>query len=157
MRADVYSRRADDCGETMNSNIFEAVVERLKEEEGFRSKPYHDHLGKLTIGYGCLIEDGISEEEADYLLRRRLLSTVKELQDSEYGSLIEVLPQAATDVLMDMCYNLGMPRLLGFKKMWEALRLGRYEKAADELLDSVYARQVPNRANRNADKMREAG
>ena len=136
----------------MNSAVFDNVVERLKEEEGFRAKPYDDHLGKLTIGYGTLIEDGISEEEAGYLLRSRLLKIQNELLDSE--PYVIDLNEAVQEILMDMAYNLGVPRLMGFKKMWEAIADKDWERAAIEILDSVYAGQVPYRAQRNAEKMR---
>ena len=47
------------------------IIDDLKRDEGFRAKPYHDSEGKLTIGYGTLIEDGLSEEEAELLLNHR--------------------------------------------------------------------------------------
>ncbi len=60
------------------------------------------------------------------------------------------LPQDKQEVLFDLAYNMGVPRLLGFKRMWSALEDFNYSLASIELLDSRYAKQVPNRANRNA-------
>ena len=48
-----------------------SVIDDLKRDEGFRAKPYRDSEGLLTIGYGTLIEDGITEEEAGILLGHR--------------------------------------------------------------------------------------
>ena len=56
-------------------------------------------------------------------------------------------------VLCDMAFNLGLPKLKQFKLMLAAIESGDMEAAASELLDSNYARQVPNRAKRNADML----
>ena len=58
------------------------------------------------------------------------------------------------NILSNMHYNLGLTRLLKFKKMWAALEDNDFNTAADEMLDSRWATQVPNRANRLADRMR---
>ncbi len=131
------------------------VVERIKEEEGLVLLPYQDVHGYTTIGYGTMIGKGISEEEADILLRSRLASMHKELKAGTQGSVYASLPQRRREVILDMMYNLGVPRLVMFKKMWAALAEGDYARAADEIMDSAYARQVPNRARRNAESMRE--
>lgn len=141
----------------MNSAIFDAVEERLVEEEGFRSKPYRDHLGILTIGIGTQIENGISEEEARLLLRHRLLQSYRELKDSLenlWMANLDEMPDTLQEALLDAAYQMGVPRLMGFKKMFGALNALAYERAAYELLDSEYAKQTPARAERNAQKIR---
>jgi len=65
------------------------------------------------------------------------------------------LTQTRKDVLTEMAFNLGIPRLNGFKKMWKAIENGDYETAADEQLDSKWARQVGVRAMRLSKRMRE--
>lgn len=55
-----------------------------------------------------------------------------------------------------MAYNMGVPNLLGFQKMWAALAEGDYARAAAEALDSKYARDLPARAGRVAERMRSA-
>jgi lysozyme len=57
--------------------------------------------------------------------------------------------------LMDMYYNLGWPRLSKFKRMLKHIDDGKYDKAAEELLNSKYASQVGQRAKRNADLLRK--
>jgi len=58
-------------------------------------------------------------------------------------------------VVIDMAFNIGVPRLTGFKKMWAAIHCGDYEEAALEMMDSKWARQVGRRAERLSDMMRK--
>ena len=127
------------------------LIEQLKMHEGFRSKPYKCTAGKLTIGYGRNIEDvGISKEEAELLLQSDIVNCVGLLASNNllYGA------SDRDDVLVNMCFNLGINRLLKFKKMIAAYKAGDYELAAKEMLDSKWARQVPNRAKELAEQMR---
>lgn len=134
---------------------FDKKVEALiLDHEGMRLKPYRCTAGKLTIGAGRNLEDeGISVEEAMFLLRNDLMGT-KDM-------LARVIPcwHKLSDnrkmVLIDMCYNLGMPRLLKFKMMLAALVTGDYNRAAREMLDSKWAKQVGQRAKTLAAMMRE--
>lgn len=123
-----------------------SLTERIKSEEGFRGLPYDDHLGKPTIGFGTLLP--ITEAEGELLLRSRLRGLLVELRGALpwYASQ----PEPVRRVLGDLAYNLGVPRLLDFKRMLAALEIGDYPTAAKELMDSRYARQVPARAERNA-------
>jgi lysozyme len=66
-------------------------------------------------------------------------------------------PRTVRLVLLDMAYNMGINSLLGFKRMFAALDVGDWDRAATELLDSKYARQVPERAASNADLIRGLG
>lgn len=141
----------------MNSGVFEAAFERAKEEEGYSAEIYLCPAGKRTIGHGYNLEEGMSREEAALLLRHRLLIAYNELNDaldSYYQARLDLMPNEIQEVLLDVAYNIGVPRLMNFKKMFGALAQNDYERAADELLDSRYAEQVPNRANRNAQKIR---
>ena len=126
------------------------LVDEIKRDEGFRSIPYRDSEGQLTIGYGTLIESGITKEEAELLLDHRLKALHGELSRSPMGEIFEVLPWPAFRAISNMAYNLGVPRLLGFKKMWKAIAVKDYETAAKEALDSKWARQVGSRAERIA-------
>ncbi|MDE0332795.1 MAG: glycoside hydrolase [Nitrospinae bacterium] len=132
------------------------LVEEIKREEGFVGKVYLDGKGKKTIGYGTLLEDGISEAEAELLLRHRLGLMAEELERSRVGEVYSNLKADARRALLDMAYNMGVPNLLGFQKMWAALAEGDYDRAASEALDSVYARELPARAGRVAERMRSA-
>lgn len=124
----------------------------VKLNEGCKLKPYHCTEGKLTIGYGRNLEGkGISQYEAEVLLALDLEECIKDLESLE---LWPSLNEARRAALIDMRFQLGKAGLMGFKNMLEALKWGDYEKAADELMDSRYAKQTPNRAARNRDIMR---
>ena len=136
--------------------LTEELIEEIKREEGFVPVVYLDVKGKKTIGYGTLLEDGISEAEAEMLLRHRLALMAEELERSRVGEVYANLKADARRALLDMAYNMGVPGLLGFRKMWAALAEGDYDRAASEALDSVYARELPARAGRVAERMRSA-
>lgn len=120
------------------------LIARIKQHEGFRTHPYKDSVGKLTIGYGRNIEDnGISEAEAETMLRHDVLAA----QDAA-GQFTWYRKQNAArkDVLTEMVFNMGLPRVLGFKKMIQALRDDDHEEAAYQMMDSKWAIQVGKRA-----------
>ena len=124
-----------------------SLLDEIRRHEGFRAKPYRDTEGKLTVGYGTLLEDGISREEADAMLRIRLRVMVDELRKSPVRDTFDALPASVQDAIKNMAYNLGVPRLLLFRKMWAALARHDYRAAAAEALDSKWARQVGVRAD----------
>ena len=128
----------------------------LVREEGLRLKPYKCTAGKLTIGVGRNIEDrGISEATADQMLDEDITICIAELQANI--SNFNDHPDAVKETLVDLCFNLGISRLKKFKQTLryidEGLETGSYTKAAVELMDSEYARQLPARAKRNHDRL----
>lgn len=127
----------------------------LKRDEGLRLKPYRDSVGKLTIGYGRNLDDnGITEDEAGMLLDFDVTVVTTELD--RVLPWWRAMPLPARRGLANMCFNLGLPRLRGFVKMLAALRSGDWYAAADEALDSRWARQVGARADRIARLYRQA-
>lgn len=131
---------------------FTSFIEQLQRHEGLRLKVYPDTEGVLTIGYGVNLEAGITEEEARYLLLNRVLRAAEDL-----GSQLpwtDDLDDARRHVLLNMCYNLGINRLLGFKNTLTAVKEGRYDDAAAGMLDSKWATQVGGRAVELAEQMR---
>ncbi|GAA4652067.1 hypothetical protein GCM10023116_43510 [Kistimonas scapharcae] len=128
------------------------ATDLIKLHEGCRLKPYRCTANKLTIGWGRNLDDnGIDQEEADFMLDSDVIAVEKELGSnlSWFCSLDEVR-QA---VLTDMCFNLGWPRLSAFKKTLQHIEGGHYELAAIEMLNSKWARQVKNRAARLSEMM----
>ena len=121
------------------------AVEIIKKHEGKRLKLYECPAGKLTIGYGHNIEDnGISNAVAELMLQEDIEAAERDarLAFDFFGALSPV----RQSVVIMMLFNLGLPRLLGFKKMIMALAQGDHEKASIEMLDSKWARQVGYRA-----------
>ena len=123
----------------------EQTKEQLKKHEGLRLKPYLCSAGKKTIGYGRNLEDnGISEKEAEILLDNDIISHLGEICIKI--PFFDRLPDEAKGVLLNMGFNLGVNRLLKFKKFIKALEDEDYSKAAAEMEDSRWYRQVGIRA-----------
>lgn len=127
------------------------LIEQLMRHEGIRLRPYRCTAGKLTIGVGRNLEDvGISRAEAEELLQHDIDRILREARQLP---VYEDLDHIRQNVLMNMLFNLGLSRLLQFKRMFEALRIGSYTKAAAEMLDSRWAEQVGDRAKELAKMM----
>ena len=127
------------------------AADLIKKHEGLRLKPYHCSAGKLTIGYGRNLEDnGISLSEAEQMLYDDIQNCYA---DCVHLACWNNLNEARQAVLLDMCYNLGFAGLKKFKKMLEALEVSAYHRAALEMLDSQWARQVKGRATELAQIM----
>lgn len=122
-------------------------------DEGVRLKPYRDTVGKLTIGTGRNLDDvGISIDENDYLLMNDISRVERELD--QYLPWWRGLDAVRQRVLANMCFNLGIAGLLGFKQTLQFIQSGQYEAAASAMLASKWASQVKQRAVRLADMMR---
>ena len=129
------------------------LIQQLIRHEGLKLKPYRCPAGKLTIGVGRNIEDnGITREEALYLLNNDIARCQREL----YGAFpwFSELSETRREVLINMCFNLGLSRLQGFKNMLSALMNHDYEQAAEEMENSAWAKQVGFRADELAEIMR---
>ena len=127
----------------------EPLIEQLKEDEGFSAKPYKDTEGYLTIGYGTLIENGLTRFESQLLLLFRARVSMMELQQAK--PIVSELSDNRLFALSNMAYNLGVPKLLGFKKMWAAVEVDDFVSAKKHALDSRWAKQVGKRADRVTD------
>ena len=129
-----------------------SIEEQLILHEGLKLKPYRCTAGKLTIGVGRNLDDkGISKEEALFLLANDIEDAIKDLSNFDW---FEDLDPVRKKVVIDMRYNLGPTRFRQFKRMIAALAAGDYKAAADQMLDSRWARQVKTRADRLAEMMR---
>ena len=124
------------------------LIEDIKEEEGFSGTVYVCSEGFDTVGYGTRMP--ITKEEAELLLEYRLKAMKAQLTSYLYDLDIK---QEAWDILFNLAYQLGVNGVLKFKKMIEALRAKDYKEASIQMLDSLWARQTPNRAKRLSDRM----
>jgi lysozyme len=135
--------------------MMQRLRDMIKRHEGVESHVYKDHLGLETIGVGrCIAPNslGLSDDEIDYLLDNDIVRCIKELTRALpwFSSLDDV----RTEALIDLCFNLGLTRLLGFKKALAAMAISDWETAKVELLDSRWATQVGNRAQEIAEMIR---
>ena len=126
------------------------IISDLERDEGVRLKPYLDTVGKTTIGIGRnLTDNGITAAEAKMLLQNDLFRVANELD--RVAPWWREMSQVRQNALVNMAFNLGLPRLLKFKKMMVALENGNFETAWAEAMGSKWAAQVGERANRIAD------
>jgi len=125
----------------------------IKKHEGFRKKPYHCTEGKLTIGIGRNLEsNGISEDEAEYMAQNDIA-----MAEKSASSLVRdftALNDNRKIVLVSMAFQMGGKGLSEFVKMIDAVNLGAFRTAADEMLDSKWAKQTPERAKELSEMMR---
>lgn len=128
----------------------------LRRHEGFVGHAYVDTRGLLTIGYGRLIDEqkggGISVSEGEYLLRNDVQRVMSQV--NEKLPWVKDLSDVRQNVLYNMAFQLGVNGLLGFKRTLAHIKAGRYAEAADELLNSKWASQTPNRATELSTRMR---
>lgn len=129
------------------------LMAQLNVDEGRRPRIYVDTVGKVTAGVGRNLTDrAFSEDEIDLMLTNDVAGVERDLDRALpwWRQMTEV----RQNVLANMCFNLGLDRLLGFKNTLAFMQAGRYDAAAGGMLDSVWARQVGARADRLAASMR---
>lgn len=124
----------------------------IKKHEGLKLFPYKDTLGNWTIGWGRNLNNGIYLNEAELMFQNDLDFTITELEHYDWFNEAPVNVQKA---LVNMNFNLGITKLLTFKKMIDALSAKNWTQASIEALNSKWARQVGNRAKDIALMIRE--
>ena len=138
----------------MNRHILQ---KEIVADEGMVLHVYKDHLGYPTVGCGHLITEKdeefnkpegykISSDRANTLFATDLENAIDDCRKLYTG--FEILPEEVQHIIVNMMFNLGRPRLSGFKKMNAALASGDLETAAIEGRDSRWYVQVGDRAER---------
>ena len=141
----------------------EQLRKELEVDEGVKYEIYNDHLGYPTFGIGHLVLGSDPEHEQpvgtpvteDRVIEafnedvKNVLSDCNILYD-DFGDL----PEEAQLIIANMMFNLGRPRLSKFKGMKAGVDARDWKKAADEMVDSAWYRQVPNRAGRLVTRMK---
>jgi len=148
------------------------LLDQLVLHEGLELLPYEDSLGIDTIGIGRnlkhrglseaelghigkdlsdIFEWGITKEQAYYLAKNDIEIVEKEVCEA-HPCVVE-LDEIRQRIIIDMAFNMGVPRLGKFKKMWKAIHEEDFEEAKIQMLDSRWANQVGNRAVRLSNAM----
>jgi len=139
-------------------------IDRIKRDiilsEGIRHTAYKDTLNNWTIGVGHLIK--IPDEE--YLIDKELTSLEVDqifitdlnqaIDDARKFINADEIHEEAFEIVVDMSFNLGISKLMRFQRFRQALQAKQYKMASIEMLDSLWARQLPNRSKRLAKRMR---
>lgn len=132
-------------------------LDQLTRHEGYRKSAYQDSLGYWTIGIGRLIDKkfkaGLTLVEAQYLLQNDVDRCAGELNDRL--PWWQTLTPNRRYVLLNMCFNLGITKLLGFKNTLAMVQRGDYNGAAKGMLQSAWAKQVGSRATELSEQMRQ--
>ena len=137
--------------------------EELAEDEGCKFEIYLDHLGLPTYGIGHLVVEGdpeygqpvgtpVDEERVRQVFNLDIASTLDECQVL-YPDFDD-LPEECQLIIANMMFNMGRPRLSAFKGMKAGVDARDWNRAADEMVDSRWHDQVPNRAKRLVKRMR---
>ena len=141
----------------------EKFTEEIKRDEGVKYEVYLDHLGLPTCGIGHLIKEDdpehglevgtkIDEERVNELFETDIKETIDECK-LIYNDFDD-LPEEAQYIIANMMFNMGRPRLSRFHKMKQAVDNRDWKEAANQMIDSRWYKQVPNRAGRLVKRMR---
>lgn len=135
------------------------LIAELTRDEGKKSFPYLDCCGKpwrqctcavkgkLTIGIGRNLDDTpLSSEEMGYLANNNISDAMQDL-DNHLPWWVK-LNEVRQRVLVNMCFNMGIGSLLGFKNMLSYAERGMFQESAIEMHNSKWAGQVGPRASR---------
>ena len=140
--------------------MYDDLKNQIKEHEGYRDTVYLDTLGKRTVGYGhlCVEDNWVDGKiyEKEYL--EEVFDKDFNIALTDANKILEGKPvnHIAREVIIELVFNIGMPRTMKFVKCLAALDNEDYEEAENQILDSLYARQVPYRAGKLAGKMKSA-
>lgn len=133
----------------------------IASEEGFELKPYYDHLGFPTVGYGRLLgpkdtplsvySGPIYEPAERAWLNCHIEKVIERISGSPICNAYQNCNDVQKAVLISMAYQMGVNGLSKFKKTLKFLEDGIFDAAALEMIDSNWADQTPERAERHAD------
>ena len=135
----------------------------IENDEGCKYEVYLDHLGLPTCGIGHLIKEDdpehglevgtkIDEERVNELFETDIKETIDECK-LIYNDFDD-LPEESQYIIANMMFNMGRPRLSRFHKMKQAVDNRDWKEAANQMIDSRWYKQVPNRANRLVNRMK---
>ena len=141
----------------------EQFREQLEIDEGVKYEVYNDHLGYATFGVGHLVLES-DPEYGDPIGAPVSESRVIEAFEQDCENVLrdcnilyedfDDLPEEAQQVIANMMFNMGRPRLSKFKGMKRGVDSRNWNAAADEMVDSAWYRQVTNRADRLVERIR---
>ena len=136
------------------------LIEKIKENEGFKERIYEDSLGIPTVGYGFLLTaltpdelalnggkvEPMSKAVADQILEIKLIKLVPSV--CEAFPWLKEKPKNVQEVVIEMAYQLGVSKVKKFVTTMHHIRTGEYEAAYKSGMNSLWAKQTPNRAKK---------
>lgn len=131
-------------------------IDEIKLDEGERLVAYKDSLGIPTIGVGhtkgVKMGDTCTKQQSYEWLKEDVEQALKDAR--AVCSSFDELSDPRKGVIVNMAFNLGRTKLSGFKNTLRLINQGNYEQAAKNMLLSLWAVQVGERANRLAYRMK---
>lgn len=132
------------------------IAVQLTRDEGYEANVYPDSLGYWTIGVGRLVDSrkpggGLRASEIDFMLENDIEDRVEALRKAL--PWFDTLDEARQGVLINMAFQLGTDGLLAFTRTLGYVRTRAWDLAASAMLDSTWAKQTPERAQRLAKQM----
>lgn len=148
-------------------HIITPACKYIAENEGFCESVYKDTMGFDTIGYGFKLckptftDNKVQEYKNGQCMKRDTADSILRTLVNNYFVRLKVnfswfngLPLSAQIVMLDLAYNLGISGLKKHQKFLSFMENLEFKEASEELLDSKYAKQVPNRAKKNSDELK---
>ena len=136
--------------------MIDSLESQLRRDEGEKLQAYQDHLGFWTIGVGRLIDarkgGGITAEESSFLLRNDIERKTSALRAR--APWVAELDPVRRAVVENMSFQMGVDGLLKFSTTLGLVRSRQYAEAAVQMLNSLWAKQTPERALRLSEQMR---
>ena len=140
----------------------EQLQKEIAEDEGCVHEIYLDHLGLPTFGIGHLVKETdpeydqpvgtpVSEDRVDACFASDIQITLNDC--NKLYPNYDDLPEEVQLIIANMMFNMGYPRMSGFKKMKEAVDSGDWVEASEQMKDSRWYNQVTNRADRLVNRM----
>jgi lysozyme len=138
----------------------------LESDEGCIKEVYLDHLGYPTFGIGHLIKDTDPEygcEVGQNITDERVAEAFEDDIQITYNDCLrlypdfDMLPNEVQLIIANMMFNLGATRMGKFRGMKAGVDARDWQRAADEMVDSLWYKQVTNRADRLVKRMRALG
>lgn len=143
-----------------SARMLSDLEDNIRKHEGVRREPYKDSLGNLTTGIGHLItdedpdwvQDRLDSKQLNQLFQKDLEEAIHLFENIFSEDAIDAMSEPRKAALINMCFNLGS-RIKQFTNMIEAVEMQDYEEAGNEMLNSLWAEQVGDRANELARTM----
>lgn len=136
----------------LTGSEYALLVESVKAAEGFRATAYQDSVGVWTVGFGTNLQElSIDRPTAERWLNEALRRCETEAARFPWYATLNPPRQR---VILEMLYNLGLTRFVGFLKMLAAIERKDYAQAAEQMMSSKWASQVGVRATKLAAIMR---
>ena len=135
------------------------LLKSVRDHEGYRNKVYLDTLGKRTVGVGHLCVEDFWEDDKEYDEEFLMEILEKDLENAISGAeeLLKGcnLPSLANEIVVEMVFQLGKTGVSKFHNFLSALRDDppQWLTASEEMLDSRWAKQTPNRAKKMSELM----